>query len=421
LAAAAALLLTALAGQGAAEPRRLDARVIWAHADRVYIASADSVALAPGDLLTLMNGKKTVAGGEITLVLARDLAAAQLKGGSLEHVSHLDRLRIFAERPPLPPIAVLRIGYPERSSLLFECGRVIPNPLLLRSRPDSLAENQYRMVYTGAEWKRPALPLPDTILVRLFADEADEEIALERGELDLAVFWPGEGSSRLRADPRWQGHAQAPRTLGIVAGIGLGSGSRREGAAAPHPDDPALAALNLELFRGDLEAWQDSVPLATAAPAPPAPPMRAVGSRFEVDPSSPGKLVLERFLGRAAPAEEQRDPSIIRLFFIHDAAPVFSPSYTKAREISFHLQRDPYPPEVRARADTLRQEYEQLATDPSARERVQRSMRDTLHVALLFRVRYSFAFDPSLHTYMNSINPGFLVEMAGLSPPSNGP
>ena len=308
LPAAAFAVLAALPGRGAAEPRPLDAKVVWARAERVYVAAPDSVALAPGDLLTLARGKKTVATAEVVQVLTRDLAAARLTSGSLER-ARLDRLRVLAERPPLLPLALLRIGYPGsgRASLLFACGGARPRPPHAAFRTDSLAENAYRFVRTG---ETPGAPWPDTILARLFGESADEEIALERGELDVAVFWPGEASSRLRADPRWQALAYGAR--GVLAAVAPAGSTPATGPAALSPNLAPLAALGDEMFRGDLAPWRDS----GASPAPPAPQPAPAGLRFVVDPSCPGRATIERFLARVSPgAEARRDSAIVRLIY----------------------------------------------------------------------------------------------------------
>lgn len=313
LLAAALAVLAVFPGRGAAEPRPLEARVVWARADRVYIAAADSAPLAPGDLLTLKRGRKTVATGEVVQVLARDLAAARLTTGSLER-ARLDGLRVLAERPPLRALALLRIGYPGRgrASLLFECARSRPRPPLAAFLTDSLAENAYRFVRTE---DTPAAPWPDTILARLFGESADEEIALERGELDIAVFWPGEASSRLRADPRWQGIAYGSR--GVLAAIAPAGGTLAAGTPALSPDLAPLAALNEELFRGDLAPWRN----AGASPAPSARQPAPAGLRFVVDPSCPGRQTIERFLDRARPAAEAwRDSATVRLSYLDSPA-----------------------------------------------------------------------------------------------------
>jgi hypothetical protein len=321
-------LASGLAGApapAAAEPRPMDARVVWAHADRVYIAATDSIGLAPGDLLTLRLKKKDVASAEVVQVLARDLAAARLTHGSLARASRLDRLRILAERPPLRARAVLRVGCPGRGrqTLLFECDRPRPRPPLAGNayRTDSLGENAYRLV-RGTAGVAP--PWPDTILVRLFGEAADQEIALERGELDVAVFWPGEASSRLRADPRWQGLLFGSRSRGALAAT-TPAGAAAAGTGIT-PGHPALAALNEELFRGDLAPWIGEPGSGSSSDSPSAPAAAARDVRFEVDSSCPGRPALERFLDRVSPAAgPPASLPVVRLVCLDVPAPASGP------------------------------------------------------------------------------------------------
>ena len=272
-------LVAPLAGPATAEPRPLDARVIWHRDGRVYLVAPDSIPLIPGDLLTFTDRKKPIASGEVTERLARDLVAAQVTLGSLERVRRLDRVRLASERPPIKPRPLLRIGFPGRANLLFDCTRSAPGTGN-GYRTDSLAANSYRLVRGEA-----AAPWPGTILVRLYGESADQEIALERGELDVAVFWPGEASSRLRSDPRWQGLVYGgPR--GALAAIAPEGGPR--GLSADHP---TLVALNGHLFRGDLSPRRGLADSISSNPR---------GVRFVVDPSCAGQPALQRFLDRAA-------------------------------------------------------------------------------------------------------------------------
>jgi hypothetical protein len=268
-----------LPARGEAEPRPVDARIVWARADRAYIAAADSIALAPGDLLTVMKGKKSIAEGQVLQVLAHDLAAARITSGSLDRTK-LDRLRIRAERPPLRALPLLRIGYPGRGYSLFDCTRAVPHvPDSTAYHTDSLAENAYQLVRAGG-----AAPWPDTILVRLFADGFDEEIALERGELDVAVFWPGELSARMRSDTRFREPSLGLRSRGVLVCV-AGAGD----TLAPPAAD--MEALNREAFAGDLQPWS-----GLAGPGPGEGPP----ARYTVDRTVPGAKHLERILTREA-------------------------------------------------------------------------------------------------------------------------
>src|SRR5262245_65989460 len=65
---------------GAALP--VDARVVWVAGDQVYLAARDSIALQPAMRLTFLHGDKPVATGEVSAVLDRALARAQLTSGA---------------------------------------------------------------------------------------------------------------------------------------------------------------------------------------------------------------------------------------------------------------------------------------------------------------------------------------------------
>jgi hypothetical protein len=399
---AAGALAAALAGPGEAKVRPLDARIVWAAADRVYIAAEDSFAVAPGDRVTVLRGRKIVASGEIVMVLTRDLAAARITSGSLARKSHLDRLSLVVEPRPLRAMPLLRIGYPGRvrGSLLFECGRsrVRPPHGGDAYRSDSLGADAFRLLRavgdTSTLW-------PDTIQVRLFDDAVDEGIAIERGELDLAVFWPGEASSRLRTAPPWGTMVYGAR--GVLAGIALDdtrSWRRADPRGALGPGAPALAALNQEQFRGDLAPWRD--PSDAAPPAPPAP--ASVDMQIYVDPSTPGGGSLNRFLERF-PATG-RYPVALRLFYLD--APAGAPD-SLARAVARYLRNGLDSRENAARADTLELEAGRFGSDPAAPERVRRYLRDTLHVAYFFTVRCPILLDPGLRPYIRALGPDEIV------------
>jgi hypothetical protein len=196
-------------------------------------------------------------------------------------------------------------------------------------------------------------PWPDTMLVRLFGDVADEEIALERGELDLAVFWPGEASSRLRSDPRGWDLIRGARSRGVLATVAPAGGVR-----APSADHPALAALNEQMFRGDLAPWRGRPDSLASPPG---------GVRFEVDPSCAGRLALQRFLDRAAPAPAAADPP--------------------ARLLYYDAPAGTLPPEARP----------------------------------LFTVRCAIAVEPGLRPYVAALGPGALADLIDCAPPGRAP
>jgi hypothetical protein len=156
---------------------------------------------ATGLLVTIEERGHVRASGDVVQVIDARLAVVRLAIGSLARAKKLDRLRVKAERPAVSPVPVLRVGYPSgtRASLAFACPGFAPS--------FTLAAQAYRTEAAGADAFRcvrvspaGAAPAPDTLLVRLYGESADEEIALERGELDVAVFWPGELSTRMRED-----------------------------------------------------------------------------------------------------------------------------------------------------------------------------------------------------------------------------
>ena len=140
----------------------------------------------------------------------------------------------------------------------------------------------------------PAALWPDTLIVRTFGDAADQEIAFERGELDVAVFWPGERSARLRAAAEGRAGPLGLRSRGLIAAIDAAAVSGNDSSAARR--DIGLASLNAELFGGDLLAWAELDPAAIAAVGGPPPPARP----YTVDLSLPGHQPIEHFLNGGA-------------------------------------------------------------------------------------------------------------------------
>ena len=53
---AALFVLLLVTGSSGAEPTELRAKVVWAHAGRVYLASSDPLPIIQGDLLTVYDG-----------------------------------------------------------------------------------------------------------------------------------------------------------------------------------------------------------------------------------------------------------------------------------------------------------------------------------------------------------------------------
>ena len=298
LAAALLAALLAPAFARAAQPADSGARVVWVNQQRVFIAWPDSVALEAGRSVTFLDKAKTIASGEITRVVERDFAIATLTSGALPSGRRLERVRVSVAPPALRPLALLRLGCPSaaRAPSWFACAKIAARPPGPTGtyQADTWLAHSTRMLRDSAAVLDA--PWPDTLLVRWFDDPADEEIALERGEIDAAVFWPGEPSSQIRELPDWRTFLFGTRSRGVVV------------ASAPSAPDPAaraaldprnFAGLNQELFRGDL------APCGTPGgrPAPSAgPPAVPVAAHYEVDSACPARGSIERFLNRAPSA-----------------------------------------------------------------------------------------------------------------------
>ena len=290
---AALVLLAPLPNGASAEPPPLDARVVWVRGGRAYVAARDSLALAPRSRLTFLKKSKAIASGEIERIVDGGMAVARITSGSLDGEKKLDRLRILAEPPPGPRL--LRVGYPARNRdrLGRACGSLTIAPARLPAgyRVEG-EEPSYRLVRdvgdsTHTRW-------PDTLVVRTFADAADQEIAVERSELDVAVFWPGELSPHMREHPSWKDRLAWPLERGLIATLPE-SAPPESRCAIAHRAADAFRSLGRSLFRGDLDVAR----MGLAACGDSIVPGLAV--RYEVDPSCPARPSIERILDRETP------------------------------------------------------------------------------------------------------------------------
>jgi hypothetical protein len=305
---AAALLVLVLGTTWAgAEPTEVRGKVVWAAGGRAYVASTVPFTIVEGDLLTFYDGKKVAAEGAVSSILDGTLAVARLKSGSLD-AKKLDRLRIMSEHPRLRPVDVLRIGIPSRSNLLFACATPSVRSPLPRAVFRGEAINVRSFILSRDKSDGATAQWPDTILVRLFDEETDEEIALERGELDAGVFWPGELSSHMRDDPKWHDFSYGTRSRVVLAALVPQDAPQASIAAA---DSNALLAVNESVFRGDLVPWDAAASRAATTSAFEADSPKA-NHRFEVDRSVPGWQALERALrgGTTAAAVNSDAPPI---------------------------------------------------------------------------------------------------------------
>jgi hypothetical protein len=253
---------------------------------------------------------RPIAAGTITQVVDGMLAVVRITSGSLARASRLDRVEIRAEARLRPPPARLRIGHPGagRASALIACDGFAPGR---RWR-----EAGYRLERTGDRTQRlaraqpggPRASWPDTIEIRFFDDTVDEEIAFERGEIDAAVFWPGELSPAMRRQARGEDMAWATRTRGVVVAWMDEADGPANGTWPSDGDRRAFAWLNHELFRDDLLPRLASVPDSAGASG-----AATVPTRYEVDPSCPAAAAMAAALQRGAGANVRGASRIVHL------------------------------------------------------------------------------------------------------------
>lgn len=302
---------------GAAQTHLLKLSLIGVHHERVYLALPDSNAVEPGQRLRFEYRGKPIATGEVERVYGGELAIVRLTSGSLGRVKHRDRLEVLAATRSMRPAPLLRVGYPsqDRSNLIFSCSSDVVAPSAYRS--EAAGEDARRLIRDAGE--TPDAPWPDTLLIRFFDEQADQEIALERGELDVAVFWPGEPSARLREDARWRGIQYGVRTTGVIVAFAGAVDSGESDRPSATPDRGAFASLNRQLFRGDLLPWFTAVGQPAAEDSFHQGDRRPAGARIVVDSGFPGASLLERVLNPERGPGAIRGGDTLRLLYL--AAP----------------------------------------------------------------------------------------------------
>jgi hypothetical protein len=290
------LAVWVLALAGCAAPMTQTPRVVWQSGDRAYVALRDSTSLTAGDRVRFQLGDQTVAAGTVAQVVRGEMAQVELTSGSLGGERELAKVGVVVERAPFVPPSVLRIGLPSsaRGTPFFKCRHVgvqpqWPDHAYETYSPSSRVTRFIRNPATAAEthW-------PDTLLVRLYDEVADEEIAIERGELDVAVFWPGELSSHMRASPRWGNPLMGIRSPGKVALVWSDTSSV-DPFSVQREKFSVFAALNRDLFHGDLLSLPAGVTMDSAG-------VTIVRPRFQVDPILPGRAELQRYIDQHEPA-----------------------------------------------------------------------------------------------------------------------
>ena len=231
-------------------------------------------------------------------------------------------LRQPAGMPPPPAyvqrVATLRVGLPapRRGNLLFTC-EAPPNVHQV-PRIGSASYASDTLDPTGRRWLRvpdfvpdsTGALAPDTLVVRAFGDATDEEIALERGELDVAVFWPGELSARMRADEHFRDPPLGLIDNGVLA-------CERTAADSLGPPRADMEMLNREAFGGDLLPWSELAPDS----------IDGTTTRYTVDPTLPGAKHLERVLARIPSAGATR---LLKLTYVDEPRGLFTTQPTAA-------------------------------------------------------------------------------------------
>ena len=311
---ALALLATPRVTDAARDDAARGPRVVWAGSGRLYVLSPDSGAIAPRMRVRVLEKHREVARGEVTSVTDGVLASVALSSGGVRAKAKIEKLEVIVEPAPARAVATLRIGLPaaSRPGLVPPCpvSRLDAGALPRAYRAETFAADAIRLV--AADSAAAGTAWPETLLVRFFADRSDEEIALERGELEVAVFWPGEPSARARTSAFARDALRGTRARGVLAATSTPADTALAERVAPD-----MAALNAELFGGDL------LPLrATGGSDSAAPPTASGGSavRYSVDPAVPGQRAIERFLNRAAGAATRPGERTVRIACVDEPA-----------------------------------------------------------------------------------------------------
>jgi hypothetical protein len=282
-------------------------RIVWNEGERFYVAAPDSGALAAGMVVRVLDREREIARGEVTRVIDGVMASVRLTGGAIGANARLDRLEIRVEPAPARAVRVLRLGLPaaSRDGPAFACpdARLDLDALPRAYRAETLAVDAIRLL--AADSAGVTTAWPETLLVRSFGDRADEEIALERGELDVAVFWPGEPSARLREPASGYVTLLGDRARGVLAALDVPPDSAFARRLAPD-----MAALNADMFGGDLRPWAGPEG-AGVEPTGDAPALR-----FVVDAALPGRRPIDRFLTRRGNGRARADDHAVRLAYL---------------------------------------------------------------------------------------------------------
>ncbi len=393
------VVLAAVAELGAVSPRlavaspaRSATRIAWARGARVYLVPADSSALAVGDPVWFVLNREVVAAGKVVRVDEGGLALTVLDSGSLDAAKHLDRVEVEVTRAVLrmPPRLVIGCASPDRASVMLP---QVP-PLARVARPPA----GYRVATrapTGLVLVRDALIArgPDTLAVRWFNDAVDQEIALERGELDVAIFEPGEVSRHMRDQPRWQGCPAGTRSRGALAWIAIDPALPLDARAPSRADSSAVSELVRDRFRGDLALW-------TPASAAPNVAARPESVTWAADPALPdhrhaGARLRSMYLDTSVASLDSMALALARGY----RAPGFAAP-------------------MRARADSLERAIRERAPDPrpTGAWDLAAGLRRSFGVVSIFTLRCPILCSAQLRPYVEALGVDGLADLMGRMP-----
>lgn len=359
------------------EMKPLAAEVVWTRGNRAHVASTDSIPVEVGDLLDFQVRGKTAAAGTVAEIHEAGLITARITSGTLDRVKKLRDIRIRTEPAPLLRLSTMRIGVPgrHRRCRLFAC-----SPVWLSygwGAPRGYRSTQFAGTPVTSGFVRiDSISLdhawPDTIVFVPFDDATDQEIGVDRGDVDLAIFWPGEPFRNVaRRQESWRQFIYGTSPRGVLAAIQFERHdapgpfpTRRETADhSPTSPDSALAVLNREAFSGDL------LPLPTVWPR---------GIRYRVDQNLPGAGSMEDALDRAFARAKGTTPDTTLLAY---------------------LNAEPDQPEsLRAEARSR-----MWWVTPEFRDRVTRG--DPIVVTPLFRVRFPLVASTPIRRLVRTLGP----------------
>ena len=306
----------ALGGCAASNARSPSPSVVWTADRTAYVGSTVDGALAIGDSIEFIERRHTVATGSVASLGTGRLATVMIVSGDLAGVKDLKHVTVRAHRATLAPMNRLRVGFPsaKRGTAFFACRSVeLRAPAGSFTARDSGATT----IFTRDSSSTSVGPWPGRLEARRFDDVADEEIALERGEIDVAIFWPGELSAHMRNDPRWSERPWGLRARGVVAVEW--SGTNDPSLSLRRSASDLFAELDHEAFRDDLTPLPSPPgPVIDEFPSPPAPPESLASVRFEIDPRCPGHFELQRALDRLAPKRSTVVTRSARLIYLDE-------------------------------------------------------------------------------------------------------